>query len=323
MTVRELTLCRGDAIIVLKIRFGEAGFVINIVYCGYDFFSCCLEELLDSGSVRVLKVFACGKDENRSRRLAEIAKSRRIPLTYKLIDRGEIERLFLKEGCDFLIAAGYPKKLPAEGFRGMNIHPSLLPVGRGPWPMPRVILEGRTESGVTFHKLAERFDEGDIILQKRFPVSSSDTEDTLNAVSRMAAKELIREWLKDPEGLWEKAEPQGEGVYWKGPTVGEMTVNGTEPPERIESMLRAYSASGLYYMAGGKRRFAERMTYIREEHGFEPGTELFSDGEYRLVAVNGGKLCIGPIKRAKPGFAAKAKRGLKRIGSRLKGKKKQ
>lgn len=47
-----------------------------------------------------------------------------------------------------------------SGHRGVmqvNLHPALLPEGRGPWPMPTAILRGKS-SGVTLHKLAEESD---------------------------------------------------------------------------------------------------------------------------------------------------------------------
>ncbi|MFX9692298.1 formyltransferase family protein, partial [Acinetobacter baumannii] len=70
--------------------------------------------------------------------------------------------------------------------RVVNIHPALLPEfgGKGMYGMrvhEAVIAAGKTESGPTVHLVNERYDEGRILLQKRVPVLSDDTPETLAA----------------------------------------------------------------------------------------------------------------------------------------------
>lgn len=63
--------------------------------------------------------------------------------------------------------------IPARAF--VNLHPSLLPQRRGGTPNRWVIRHGDAETGVTAHLVAERFDEGDILVQRRIAVRSDDT----------------------------------------------------------------------------------------------------------------------------------------------------
>ena len=60
-----------------------------------------------------------------------------------------------------------------------NVHASLLPSYRGAAPIPRVIMDGCRETGVTIMKTDIGLDTGDIFLQERCPVYDEDTADAL------------------------------------------------------------------------------------------------------------------------------------------------
>ncbi len=78
----------------------------------------------------------------------------------------------------------YPNKI-------VNIHPSLLPKygGKGMYGMKvheAVVASGDTESGITIHKVNENYDDGQIICQKKCPVSAADTaEDVCQRVHKL------------------------------------------------------------------------------------------------------------------------------------------
>jgi formyltetrahydrofolate-dependent phosphoribosylglycinamide formyltransferase len=89
----------------------------------------------------------------------------------------------------------YMWRIP-ESYAGrvMNIHPALLPAygGRGFYGsrVHRAVLDaGERESGCTVHFADNEYDHGPIILQRRVPVLTDDTVDSLAA--RVFAEELI------------------------------------------------------------------------------------------------------------------------------------
>jgi phosphoribosylglycinamide formyltransferase-1 len=92
-------------------------------------------------------------------------------------------------GVNFIVLAGYMKKLDAEIIRAypqriINIHPALLPKfgGAGMYGMnvhTAVIAAGETESGATVHFVNEKYDEGTIIAQGRVAVAEHETPETL------------------------------------------------------------------------------------------------------------------------------------------------
>lgn len=93
------------------------------------------------------------------------------------------------ENIDLIVLAGFlaiiqPPLLQAFHNKIINIHPSLLPkfggVGMYGIHVHEAVVEAKeTESGITIHYVSEKVDGGDIICQKKCPVYSTDTPQTL------------------------------------------------------------------------------------------------------------------------------------------------
>jgi len=86
--------------------------------------------------------------------------------------------------ADLVVSASYGDKIPMETIRsarfgGLNVHPSLPPRWRGGDPVPWAIMTGDKKCGVTISTISESFDEGDIVVQKKVPITESDTTQTL------------------------------------------------------------------------------------------------------------------------------------------------
>ncbi len=92
---------------------------------------------------------------------------------------------------DMIFLAGYMRKLgdrilEAYHDRVFNIHPALLPKygGRGMYGIhvhEAVIAAGDPVSGVTIHRVNNRYDSGDIVAQTEVPVLPGDDAETLAA----------------------------------------------------------------------------------------------------------------------------------------------
>ena len=61
----------------------------------------------------------------------------------------------------------------------INFHPSLLPNYSGSTPVEYALLNGETETGITFIKISPTFDSGEIIYQEKVPILDSDNRLTL------------------------------------------------------------------------------------------------------------------------------------------------
>ena len=225
---------------------------MKIAYFGIDLFSNCLETCLDAG-LEVGKVFTFSNDPYDSvEKITEIAESHNIPLITQKVTRQDIADLE-ESGVQMMIVAGYAAKIPLSSkIMQVNIHPSLLPVGRGAWPMPVNILKG-VPSGVTLHKLAEGFDMGDIILQREIPLADNENLETLTAKILKIAPEILGEFLKDPETYFENATPQGEGEYWQEPDDADRTIFAKDTIEKADRILRAFYGYGVLYKGETER----------------------------------------------------------------------
>lgn len=103
-----------------------------------------------------------------------------------------------QEHVDLIISASYGEMIPitlirSARFGGLNVHPSLLPRWRGGDPVPWAILSGDDIIGVTIVTLSEKFDQGNIIAQKKIPISPKDTSSPLRTkLFQLGADVLIK-----------------------------------------------------------------------------------------------------------------------------------
>ena len=84
--------------------------------------------------------------------------------------------------------------IPTKG--SFNLHASLLPKYRGAAPINWAIINGEKESGVTTFFLQDKVDTGNIILQKRIPISdemnAGELHDALSEIGSNAVLETVR-----------------------------------------------------------------------------------------------------------------------------------
>ncbi len=93
------------------------------------------------------------------------------------------------EKFDLIFSVQYPfiiqkSIIDKAGTGAYNLHFSLLPKNRGMYPLTWVILNKEQYHGITLHKLIERIDAGNIILQEKIRIGN------------MTAKQLYNECVK-------------------------------------------------------------------------------------------------------------------------------
>lgn len=224
---------------------------MKIVYFGFDLFYECFEQIVNNPDVEVMALYTFPTDDKFefNRQVIALAEKKGIPVHLEKITKEALEKHFA-EGCDFTLSAGYIHKIPIlerENFKGVNVHPALLPVGRGAWPFPCTILKGLTTSGVTIHKITDRFDEGDILLQKSVAVSPDETLDTLTEKCQRLAADMMAPLIADFNTLWNSATPQGEGEYWPEPTDTDRTITDDMSESQKDLIKRAFGSFGVIY----------------------------------------------------------------------------
>jgi phosphoribosylglycinamide formyltransferase-1 len=130
-----------------------------------------------------------------------------------------VEKYLAVRQIDLIVLAGFlwlvPPSLVAQyPNRIINIHPSLLPKygGKGMYGanVHRAVFEAKeTETGITIHFVNEKYDEGEIILQKK--VELSYPPDTPESIARKVQilehqyfPEVVAQWIN--QNFRQKAE---------------------------------------------------------------------------------------------------------------------
>ena len=103
---------------------------------------------------------------------------------------------------DLLVVASFGLIIP-KWFLGLpsigaiNIHPSLLPRYRGPAPIQWAIWNGEKETGITFMRMNERMDAGDILHQESLPIGPEEDAEDLSDRLSLRAGEMLPAIIQD------------------------------------------------------------------------------------------------------------------------------
>ena len=109
--------------------------------------------------------------------------------TQKTIEALDLMQFCEKQSVDWIILAGFLKKVPEELVRHypnkiINLHPALLPKfgGKGMYGLHvhnAVITANELKSGITIHYVNEEFDKGEIIAQFETKIDTEETPESL------------------------------------------------------------------------------------------------------------------------------------------------
>ncbi len=118
---------------------------------------------------------------------------------------------------DAVIVAAYGRLLPPPvlqipAYGCLNLHPSLLPLYRGPSPVVAAIKDGLTKTGITVMLLDEGMDTGPIIAQQKRPIQPTDTAETLTAALFVDGADLLVSVLPDWTAGRITAHPQNDDL---------------------------------------------------------------------------------------------------------------
>lgn len=227
---------------------------MKIAYLGIDLLEPVLDALLGEGC-RVLKLFTCPVDNVTETNTAvlEAARGRGIPYTLERVTPADLDWL-ASQGCELLVCAGYYYRAPVtDAFPMVNFHPTPLPVGRGSWPMPRLILEGAEFGGVTAHKMAADFDTGDILLRERFPLDRREDHRTYMEKVYERIPAMVHALVNQLPQVLAGAQPQGAGEYWPVPTERDWTVTPDMDAAQADRVLRAFYGYECVYRDGPEK----------------------------------------------------------------------
>ncbi|OGE30406.1 methionyl-tRNA formyltransferase [Candidatus Daviesbacteria bacterium RIFCSPHIGHO2_01_FULL_44_29] len=161
----------------------------------------------------------------------------------------ELIRELTTVNCELIVVASYGKiipqsllDVPSQG--AINIHPSLLPKYRGATPVPAVILNGETETGISFIQIDSQMDHGPVIYQEKFRLTGQETSQSLLKEIWQKAAELAPQIISDFTGG--KIEPRLQDhaiasyCNLMSKEGGYFEIDNPPAPEVLDRMIRGY-----------------------------------------------------------------------------------
>jgi methionyl-tRNA formyltransferase len=152
---------------------------------------------------------------------------------------------------DLAVCAGFPWKIPEVALAVprlgiVNLHPSFLPLYRGPVPVGWAIRNGDPEFGVTLHRMDAGLDTGAIMAQTRVVLEDEFSFPELGAKMLGAVREVLTTALGRLE-RGEHGEPQANGGGYSPFFESEYVwIDWSQPAEEVYRQVRSwrFSSSG-------------------------------------------------------------------------------
>lgn len=173
---------------------------------------------------------------------------------------------------DVGVVVEYGKLIPKLVFnlpkhRTFNIHFSLLPKYRGAAPVQHALCSGETETGVTSFYVDERFDSGDVIIQKRSKISQQDNAKTLfNKLSNLGINVMNEtlEYLQSGKfiAMSQIGEPSFAPSFKKDKGLIKWDKSAVEVCNQFRGL---YVWPGIYSFISHGKLFGKRIKFIEVE----------------------------------------------------------
>jgi len=264
---------------------------MKIAYFGYDPLYSCLDVFLKQG--HEFAAIYTGESSPFSDQVIQFAQQNDIPLCFGKPSLLEMQAL-VEQGVELFFSAEYPWKIPVPTNLkySINLHPTLLPQGKGKTPLPHLILKQSSYAGITLHKLTNEFDVGDILLQKPISLDESETFDSLSGKIFEQTPDLLFTLLSDLEYYYQNSQVQGEGSYWPSITPQQQTLDWQHPTAQLLIRLRAFGSLGTYADIAGKAWVITSAQGKCYQQHHSAGQVLLENGQHITIATIDGELCI-------------------------------
>jgi methionyl-tRNA formyltransferase len=228
--------------------------------------SCIEASLLEGFKFDLLITLHDHKSKSKSGRiyLDQIAQEHETELLKinHINDAEVIEKIKEKE-IDWLFIIGWSQIASEQTINASKLgiigaHPTLLPEGRGRAAIPWAIIKGLKQTGVTFFKMDQGVDTGEILAQQIIPLEDRETATTLYKKVDEAHVNLILVTLpKLISGNYSlQKQDESKATYWEGRTPADGEIKKNMTPEEVDRLIRATThpyPGAFYYNRNGEK----------------------------------------------------------------------
>ena len=193
---------------------------------------------------------------------------------------------------DCIVVAAFGQILPKEvlelpRYGCVNIHASLLPLYRGASPIQQAILNRDKETGISTMLMAEGLDTGDILLQKKLPLTGEETGESLFEALALLSQDCILETLRllEEGKCPRRAQEEEKASHCSMILKQDGFVNWNKPAVEIEAMVRAFNPwpAAVSILSNGK---SFKIWKARVVDKLEEGFGSFSEIQEELLLAH-------------------------------------
>jgi methionyl-tRNA formyltransferase len=183
-----------------------------------------------------------------------------------------VDRRLETSSPDLIVSWYFTRRLPARWLAlpplgAIGAHPSLLPRHRGPNPFFAAIDQGDAVTGVSVHRLVERYDEGAVLLREQLRVGERNSWQLARALDRpsLALLRQVVQRLSSGEPLVEQAQDESLASWAPEPEGDLLRVDWRWSTERVLRRIRALSpVPGLALEIRGVALFVTEASHTED-----------------------------------------------------------
>ncbi len=260
---------------------------MKVAYFGYNAFSSCLD-VFERHNHEIVFIFT-GESSPHTDQIVAFAERTSCQISFDKPSQVHMEAL-VHDGVECFFAAEYPWRIPIPASLpfAINVHPTMLPDGKGPTPLPSLILKDSQYSGITLHKMTSKFDDGDILLQEAVSLDTNESFDSLSLKLAIKTPVLLNKLLSNLQDYGQSSTPQCGGSYWPKLSREDQTIHWNTPTETISKKLRAFGSLGVFSEIDNQACLITAAQWELHSHNILPGTILSADNIALVIATNDG-----------------------------------
>ncbi|MEZ4532465.1 MAG: formyltransferase family protein [Thermomicrobiales bacterium] len=208
---------------------------------------------------------------------------------------------------DFIAVACFPWRIPAPvrvlpRHASINVHPSLLPEGRGPEPIFWAFRRDLRVTGVTLHHMDDGLDTGPIIAQRSVPIPTDATMASLERTLAIVGADMLGDVLSlRSHMVTSRAQPMTGGRPAPFPGIDDLIVTtsweATAAARFINAVGPVFGPIEVLVLANGQRLAVAEVLGVEQSASTntpvlvhqDEGWVRFASGvlHCRLVSVSG------------------------------------
>jgi len=265
---------------------------MNVIFMGTpDYAQKILERLVNTDDINIVAVYTqpdkpVGRKKVLTPPLVKVTAELNAIEVYqpnRLRDEDTVAEL-LKIECDYIVVAAYGQILPKailDHAPCINLHASILPEFRGASPIQQILLEGKTQTGVTAMLMDVGLDTGDIIKIDTIEVDKDEMVETLfNRLTEVAVN-LTVDVLQNFSSFKPVSQDDGLSTHCSKITKADGEVELSNAIE-VYNKYRAFTPwPGIYLQNGLKLK----KIMLEEQTG--------SNKEGEILAVDSDSIVVG------------------------------